>query len=194
VNNAGITGRTTLAGSSNRNEVREVFDVNFMGPFLFCQGLGSQFARARYGRIVNVASDRRQEGNPTLLPYSASKAAVIALTKSLARSSREKGTSRSTHLASGDQDRDLEGVAPSTVEYMISRFRSGEQEPSTKLPLWSHYLVECGSKFYDRPSADDISGGRATLLISPRVREKPPSRYHGAGVDRARRSERSGRP
>ena len=78
VNNAGITGRTDASWKLDLDEVRQVFEVNFMGPFLFCKTLVPRLLERGYGRIVNVASIAGKEGNPTLMPYSASKAAVIA--------------------------------------------------------------------------------------------------------------------
>ena len=71
--------------------MRLVLDVNVLGPFLFCKAAVPGMLARRYGRIVNVASIAGKEGNPTLLPYSASKAAVIAMTKSLAKELAGKG-------------------------------------------------------------------------------------------------------
>ena len=76
MNNAGITGRTDLSWNLDAEELRTVLDVNVVGPFLFCKALIPRFLERGYGRIVNVASIAGKEGNPTLLPYSASKAAV----------------------------------------------------------------------------------------------------------------------
>ena len=91
VNNAGITGRTDSSWNLEPDEVRHVFDVNFMGPFLFCKALVPRLLERGFGRIVSVASIAGKEGNPTLMPYSASKAAVIAMTKSLAKELAGKG-------------------------------------------------------------------------------------------------------
>src|SRR4029077_5680702 len=83
--NAGITGRADLSWNLEADEVRAVFEVNVIGPFLFCKTVIPRLLERGYGRILNVASIAGKEGNPTLVPYSASKAAVIALTKSLAK-------------------------------------------------------------------------------------------------------------
>ena len=91
VNNAGITGRTDLSWNLDADEVRRVFEVNVIGPFLFCKTVVPRLLERGYGRIVNVASIAGKEGNPTLMPYSASKAAVIAMTKSLAKELAGKG-------------------------------------------------------------------------------------------------------
>ena len=66
VNNAGITGRTDLSWNLDVDEVREVFEVNVIGPFLFCKAVVPGMLARGYGRIVNVASIAGKEGNPTL--------------------------------------------------------------------------------------------------------------------------------
>ena len=91
VNNAGIAGRADLSWNLDVDEVRGVFEVNLIGPFLFCKTVVPRLLERGYGRIVNVGSIAGKEGNPTLMPYSASKAAVIALSKSLAKELAGKG-------------------------------------------------------------------------------------------------------
>ena len=85
VNNAGITGRAARTWELTRADLDGVLAVNVVGPFLWCRAVLPMMLQARYGRIVNVASIAGKEGNPTLGPYSASKAALIALTKSMAK-------------------------------------------------------------------------------------------------------------
>src|SRR5262249_55446884 len=85
VNNARVTGPADQSWNLGLDEVRSVLDVNVLGPFLFCKAAVPRMLARGYGRIVNVASIAGKEGNPTLMPYSASKAAVIAMTKSLAK-------------------------------------------------------------------------------------------------------------
>src|SRR5205807_614059 len=85
VNNAGITGRAARMWELSQDEFEQVVTVNLTGVFLCCKAVVPGMLARGYGRIVNVASIAGKEGNPTLGPYSASKAAVIALTKSLAK-------------------------------------------------------------------------------------------------------------
>ena len=114
VNNAGITGRTDLSWNLGVDEVREVFDVNVIGPFLFCKAAVPRMLARGYGRIVNVASIAGKEGNPTLMPYSASKAAVIAMTKSLAKELAGKGNLTVNAISPAViRTAILDGVAPS---------------------------------------------------------------------------------
>src|SRR5579863_2897867 len=85
VNNAGITGKAGKIWELEQKDLESVLAINVVGPWLFCRAVAPILQARRYGRIVNVASIAGKEGNPTLGPYSASKAALIALTKSLAK-------------------------------------------------------------------------------------------------------------
>src|SRR5262249_27920505 len=85
VNNAGITGKAGKIWELERRDLDSVMAVNVTGPWLCCRLVLPGMLRRGYGRIVNVASIAGKEGNPTPGPYSASKAALIALTKSIAK-------------------------------------------------------------------------------------------------------------
>ncbi len=162
VNNAGITGRTDASWKLDLDEVRQVFDVNFMGPFLFCKALVPRLLDHGYGRIVNVASIAGKEGNPTLMPYSASKAAVIAMTKSLAKELAGKGDITVNAISPAViKTAILDGVAPSTVEYMISKIPMGRTGTIDEVAALVHYLVSAEASF-TTGQCYDISGGRAT--------------------------------
>jgi 2-dehydro-3-deoxy-L-rhamnonate dehydrogenase (NAD+) len=162
VNNAGITGRTDSSWRLDLDEVRQVFDVNFMGPFLFCKALVPRLLDRGYGRIVNVASIAGKEGNPTLMPYSASKAAVIAMTKSLAKELAGKGDITVNAISPAViRTGILDGVAPGTVEYMISKIPLGRTGTIDEVAALVHYLVSPEASF-TTGQCYDISGGRAT--------------------------------
>jgi 3-oxoacyl-[acyl-carrier protein] reductase len=162
VNNAGIPGRTALSWTLDVGEVREVFEVNVIGPFLFCKAVVPRLLERGYGRILNVASIAGKEGNPTLLPYSASKAAVIALTKSLARELAGKGDLTVNAIAPAViRTAILEDIAPSTVEYMISKIPLGRTGTIGEVAALVHYLVSPEASF-TTGQCYDISGGRAT--------------------------------
>src|SRR5207253_6822526 len=85
VNNAGITGKAGKIWELTRADMENVLAVNLVAPFLWCKAVMPGMLKRGYGRIVNVASIAGKEGNPTLGPYSASKAGLIGLTKSLAK-------------------------------------------------------------------------------------------------------------
>jgi 3-oxoacyl-[acyl-carrier protein] reductase len=162
VNNAGIAGRTDLSWNLDVAEVREVFEVNVIGPFLFCKAAVPRMLARGYGRILNVASIAGKEGNPTLLPYSASKAAVIALTKSLAKELAGKADFTVNAIAPAViRTAILDELAPSTVEYMISKIPMGRTGTIDEVAALVHYLVSPEASF-TTGQCYDISGGRAT--------------------------------
>jgi 2-dehydro-3-deoxy-L-rhamnonate dehydrogenase (NAD+) len=162
VNNAGITGRTDVSWNLGVAEFRQVLDVNVVGPFLFCKAVIPGMLARGYGRILNVASIAGKEGNPTLMPYSASKAAVIALTKSLAKEVAGKGDITVNAIAPAViRTPILEGISQSTIDYMVSKIpmcRTGTVEEVAALV---HYLVSREASFCTG-QCYDISGGRAT--------------------------------
>jgi 2-dehydro-3-deoxy-L-rhamnonate dehydrogenase (NAD+) len=162
VNNAGITGRTDLSWNLQADEVRAVFEVNMIGPFLFCKAAVPGMLARGYGRIVNVASIAGKEGNPTLMPYSASKAAVIAMTKSLAKELAGKGNVTVNAISPAViRTAILDGVAPDTVEYMISKIPLGRTGTIDEVAALVHFLASPESSF-TTGQCYDISGGRAT--------------------------------
>jgi 3-oxoacyl-[acyl-carrier protein] reductase len=162
VNNAGVTGRTDASWNLTVDEVRSVFEVNVIGTFLFCKAVVPGMLARGYGRIVSVASIAGKEGNPTLLPYSASKAAVIALTKSLAKELAGKGDITVNAISPAViKTAILDGLAPSTVDYMISKIPMGRTGTIDEVAALVHYLASREASFTTGQCVD-ISGGRAT--------------------------------
>lgn len=162
VNNAGITGRTDLSWNLTLDEMRAVLDVNVIGPFLFCREAVPGMLSRGYGRILNVASIAGKEGNPTLLPYSASKAAVIAMTKSLAKELAGKADVTVNAISPAVIHTSLlDGVAPSMVDYMVGKIPMGRVGTVEEVAALVHYLVSREASF-TTGQCYDISGGRAT--------------------------------
>src|SRR5439155_23683402 len=91
VNNDGITGKDGPTWELTKSDLESVLAVNVVGPFLWCRAVLQGMLTRRFGRIINIASVAGKGGNPALGPYSASKAALIALTKSMAKEVAGKG-------------------------------------------------------------------------------------------------------
>ncbi|HEV3167527.1 MAG TPA: SDR family NAD(P)-dependent oxidoreductase [Isosphaeraceae bacterium] len=162
VNNAGITGPSEVAWCVEVDQLREVLNVNVVGTFLFCRAAVPGMIDRKYGRIVNVASIAGKEGNPTLLPYSASKAAVIAMTKSLAKELAGRGDITVNAIAPAViRTKILDGLAPATVDYMVSKIPMGRTGTIDEVAALVHYLVSSEASFCTG-QCYDISGGRAT--------------------------------
>jgi len=162
VNNAGITGKTARLWELKEEDMDRVYAVNLKGVFLMCRAVIPEMLARRYGRIVNVASIAGKEGNPTLVPYSSSKAGVIALTKALAKEVADQGDITVNSIAPGVvRTKILDTIAPQTVQYMISKIPMGRTGKIEEVAALVHFLVSSEASF-TTGQCYDISGGRAT--------------------------------
>src|SRR5215469_12182907 len=142
VNNAGVAGRTLPIWELEERDLDAVYAVNLKGVFLTCRAVIRGMLDRRYGRIVNVASIAGKEGNPNMVPYSSTKAGVIALTKSLAKEVAGKGDITVNSISPAViQTRILDGIASETVQYMVSRIPMGRTGTIDEVAALIQYLV-----------------------------------------------------
>ena len=162
VNNAGITGKTARLWELGESDLDQVYAVNLKGVFLMCRAVIEEMLQRKYGRIVNIASVAGKEGNPTLIPYSSTKAAVIALTKALAKEVAGKGDLTVNSISPAViRTKILDTISPQTVEYMVSRIPLGRTGTVEEVAALVHYLASREASF-TTGQCYDISGGRAT--------------------------------
>jgi 3-oxoacyl-[acyl-carrier protein] reductase len=162
VNNAGITGKAGKIWELSQKDLESVMQINVVGPWLMCRAVIKDMRERGYGRIVNVASIAGKEGNPTLGPYSASKAALIALTKSLAKEVVGHGDITVNAISPAVIATPiLEGLPQTTIDYMVSRIPMGRTGKPEEVAALVHFLASAEASF-TTGQCYDISGGRAT--------------------------------
>jgi len=162
VNNAGIVGKAGRTWELAQSDLESVLAVNLVGPFLWCRAVMRGMLKQRYGRIVNVASIAGKEGNPTLAPYSASKAGLIALTKALAKEAAGLGDITVNAVSPAVIATPiLDSLPQATIDYMVSRIPLGRTGRVEEVAALVHYLVSSEASF-TTGQCYDISGGRAT--------------------------------
>lgn len=158
---AGIVGRNAFAWETGLEEWRTVLEVNLTGVWLCNRAALGPMRQQDYGRIVNIASIAGKEGNPRLGPYSASKAGVIGMTKSLAKEVADTGIRVHSVAPAVIHTPMLDQVSKETIDYMVSRIPVGRTGTPEEVAALVHYLSspECS---FTTGSCHDISGGRAT--------------------------------
>ena len=162
VNNAGITGKAARLWELTQRDWEAVLAVNVVGPVLCCKAVVNGMRERKYGRIVNIASIAGKEGNPTLGPYSASKAALIAFTKSLAKELVGNGDVTVNAISPAVIHTPiLDGLPQTTVDYMLSKIPMGRPGKPEEVAALVHYLASAEASF-TTGQCYDISGGRAT--------------------------------
>jgi 2-dehydro-3-deoxy-L-rhamnonate dehydrogenase (NAD+) len=161
VNNAGITGGNAPTWELAPEVWRRVIEVNLVGPFLTCRAVVPQMLSQGYGRIVNIASVAGKEGNPNASHYSASKAGLIALTKSLAKELATKGVLVNAVSPAAAKTAIFDSMTPQHIEFMLSKIpmaRFLEVGEAAAMIAWLA-SEECS---FSTGAVFDLSGGRAT--------------------------------
>jgi len=158
---AGIVGRNAFAWETSAEEWREVLDINLTGVWLCNKAALQPMREADYGRIVNIASIAGKEGNPKLGPYSASKAGVIGMTKSIAKEVADTGIRINSVAPAVIHTPMLDQVTQETIDYMVSKIPVGRTGTTEEVAALVHYLASEDCSF-STGACYDVSGGRAT--------------------------------
>jgi 3-oxoacyl-[acyl-carrier protein] reductase len=161
VNNAGIAGRAAPLWEQTDEDWQQILAVNLTGVFNCCRAVISPMRQRKYGRIVSIASIAGKEGNPNMTGYSATKAAVIGFTKSLAKEVATENICVNAVAPAVVRTRILDQLTEAQIDYMTQRIpmrRTGKPE---EIAAVVHFLASPDSSFVTG-QCYDASGGRAT--------------------------------
>ena len=161
VNNAGIAGANASTWDTTVEEWRKVMRINLDGPFLCCKAVAPVMIKQNYGRIVNIASIAGKEGNPNAAHYSASKAGVIALTKSLGKELASHNIAVNCITPAAAKTAIFDQITQQHIDFMLSKIPRGRfvtVEEIAALVAW----VASEDNSFTTGGVFDISGGRAT--------------------------------
>jgi 3-oxoacyl-[acyl-carrier protein] reductase len=161
VNNAGIAGPNAKLWETEPTEWQRVININLHGPFHCCRAVVPHMLQNNYGRVVNIASIAGKEGNPNAAHYSASKAALIALTKSLGKELATRNILVNCIAPAVIETDILKQMTQQHIDYMLSKIpmnRFGRAEEAAALVAWL-CSEDCS---FSTGAVFDLSGGRAT--------------------------------
>ena len=161
VNNAGIAGPSFKTWEYPVDQWQNVVDIDLSGVFYCCRAVVPQMIKNDYGRIVNIASIAGKEGNPNAMPYSAAKAGVIALTKSLGKELSNKNIAVNCVTPAAAKTRIFDQISQEHIDYMLSKIPRGRFLKVDELASMVSWLVS-EENSYTTGAVFDLSGGRAT--------------------------------
>ena len=161
INNAGITGGNAPSWELTAEVWRRVIEVNLIAPYLVCRSVVPVMLRQSYGRIVNIASVAGKEGNPNASHYSASKAGLIGLTKSLAKELATRNILVNCVTPAAAKTDIFAQMTPAHIEFMLSKIPMQRFVEPGEIAAMVCWLAseECS---FSTGGVFDISGGRAT--------------------------------
>jgi 3-oxoacyl-[acyl-carrier protein] reductase len=161
VANAGIAGPNYTTWEYPVEEWRRVIEINLLGVYYCCRAILPHMVAQNYGRVVNLASIAGKEGNPNASAYSASKAAVIALTKSLGKETASYNIAVNCITPAAARTRIFEQMSKEHIDYMLSRIPRGRFLEVDEVGAMVAWLVSEENSF-TTAAVFDLSGGRAT--------------------------------
>lgn len=161
VANAGIAGPNHKTWEYPIDAWKQVIDINLVGVFLCCHAVVPHMVRQGYGRIVNVASIAGKEGNANASAYSASKAGVIALTKSLGKETAQENIAVNCITPAAARTRIFDQMTQEHIDFMLSRIPRGRFLEVDEVSAMVAWLVSEENSF-TTGAVFDLSGGRAT--------------------------------
>ena len=161
VNNAGVAGVNKTVWETDLDEWRKVLRINLDGPFICCKAVVPQMLKQNYGRIVNIASIAGKEGNPNASHYSASKAGLIALTKSLGKELAAHDILVNAVTPAAAKTAIFDQMTQQHIDFMLSKIPKNRFVLVEELAAMVAWLASEDCAF-STGAVFDISGGRAT--------------------------------
>ena len=161
INNAGIAGPSHKSWEYPNEDWQKVIDIDISGVFYCCKVIVPHMLKNNYGRIVNISSIAGKEGNPNAMPYSAAKAAVIALTKSLGKELADKNIAVNCVTPAAAKTRIFDQMTDEHINYMLSKIPRNRFAKIDELASLVCWLVSEENSF-STAAVFDLSGGRAT--------------------------------
>jgi 3-oxoacyl-[acyl-carrier protein] reductase len=161
VNNAGVAGKNVPTIDYPIEEWERVLRINLTSQFLCCRAVAPLMVKAKYGRIVNIASVAGKEGNPNAVAYSASKAGVISLTKSLGKELAKDGVLVNCVTPAAAKTAIFDQMTQQHIDYMLAKIPMGRFVEVDEIAALVCWLASEDCSF-STGGVFDISGGRAT--------------------------------
>jgi 2-dehydro-3-deoxy-L-rhamnonate dehydrogenase (NAD+) len=161
VNNAGIAGAIAPTADTEVSEWQKVMRINLDGPFFCCKAVVPSMIKNDYGRIINIASIAGKEGNPNAAHYSASKAGLIALTKSLGKELAGHDIAVNAITPAAAKTAIFDQISQEHIDYMLSKIPRQRFVKVEELASMAAWLASAENS-YTTGGIFDLSGGRAT--------------------------------
>ena len=161
INNAGIAGAIATTAETQVSEWQKVMRINLDGPFFCCKAVVPSMIANNYGRIINIASIAGKEGNPNAAHYSASKAGLIALTKSLGKELATHDIAVNAITPAAAKTAIFDQISQAHIDYMLSKIPRQRFVKVEELASMAAWLASAENS-YTTGGIFDLSGGRAT--------------------------------